>query len=130
LLSKTHDPTLQAYPAGDDLFLLCAPLLAIAIWHFVKHQFKAKKPHHSFVRVVAASAAMLSLAVFMFGPMLVVHLVNGVPLGGPAPEGAIWFLIIGGGLGSRAGAFVHNFILKASGHFTENEIGAIWRGED
>ena len=54
----------------------------------------------------------------------------GVPLDGKGPEGEIWFLVIGGGLGAGFAYFAFHKILTVFGGLNEQQVNALWRGQN
>jgi drug/metabolite transporter (DMT)-like permease len=75
----------------------------------------------------ALIVAFIVLLLFLLGPMFLFRVSYGIPLSAKDPEGEIWFLIIGGGLGCGAAYFVFYSILTKCG-FNEKEINAMWNG--
>lgn len=64
----------------------------------------------------------------MTGPLIWFRIQNGIPLDAKGPDGEIWFLILGGGIGAGAARLAHDFILRKFGHFTAMEIDRSWSG--
>lgn len=80
-------------------------------------------------KVLAPIAALSVLAIIMLGPMYVFRVYSGIPLDAKGPEGEIWFLVIGGGLGAGAAYLMFHYILTSVGGFNETEVEGMWRGK-
>ena len=71
---------------------------------------------------------MVTLFGFLLLPMYIFRVAQGIPLDAKGPEGEIWFLIVGGGLGAGAAYLVSHFILVSIGGFCESTVNRLWRG--
>jgi hypothetical protein len=61
--------------------------------------------------------------------MYVFRVSYGIPLNARGPDGEIWFLVLGGGLGAGAGYYLFHTILTNVGGFNWLEVKAMWRGK-
>lgn len=130
LLGEMHDPVRRAYPDGSDWFMIAAMCGAISMWQLVKYFRKERKPDHVFTRIIAFLAAILSLFLFLLGPMFLFRLAAGISMDDSGPKWEVWLLIVGGGLGSGAATLVFWGVLRLSGRFSDAEIDAMYRGTD
>ena len=94
------------------------------IWN----QNKREKRRLIIFKTIAFVCAMVTLFVFLLLPMYIFRVTQGIPLDGKGPEGEIWFLVIGGGLGAGAAYLVSHFILVNLGGFNEATVNRLWRG--
>ena len=81
-------------------------------------------------KIIAPIVSFLLLLVFLLVPMYLYRVSYGIPLDGKGPEGEIWFLVIGGGLGAGVAYFAFHKILIVFGGFNEQQVHALWRGRN
>lgn len=79
-------------------------------------------------KILALIIAFLVLVLLSLGPMYLFRVAYGISLDAKGPEGEIWLLIIGGGLGCGAAYFAFYSVLTKFGGFDANEVDAIWNG--
>ncbi|MEL7487092.1 MAG: hypothetical protein AAGJ87_07755 [Pseudomonadota bacterium] len=80
------------------------------------------------VKALAAIAAIFTLFIFMFAPLLAFHLALGIPLDAKGPEWGGWALVVGGGIGAGAGRLIHDLICERIGGLTRHAIDENWHG--
>lgn len=73
-------------------------------------------------------AFIFALLLTLLLPMYIFRVTQGIPLDAKGPEGEIWFLIVGGGLGAGAAYMVSRFVLVNLGGFSESIVNRLWRG--
>ena len=92
------------------------------------NQNKREKRREIIFKAMAFIFAMITLFGFLLLPMYIFRVMQGIPLDAKGPEGEIWFLIVGGGLGAGAAYLVSRFILVNLGGFSESTVNRLWRG--
>lgn len=92
------------------------------------NQNRRGKWRETIFKVIAFVLAMITLFSFLLLPMYIFRVVQGIPLDAKGPEGEIWFLIVGGGLGTGAAYLVCYLILVNLGGFSESTVNKLWRG--
>lgn len=81
-------------------------------------------------KAIAPVAAILILAVFMVGPMILFCVSMGIPLVGQGPSGELWLVILGIGIGNVVAYLGFTSILATLGGFSSEQIKAMWRDEE
>lgn len=71
---------------------------------------------------------MITLFGFLLLPMYIFRVTKDIPLDAKGLEGEIWFLIIGGGIGTGAAYLVTHFVMVKIGGFSETSVNKLWRG--
>ena len=77
-------------------------------------------------KAIAFVLSMAALMIFLLLPMYIFRVVSGISLDEKGPEGELWFLIIGGGLGAGATYLVSRFILVNLGGYSESTVNGLW----
>lgn len=91
-------------------------------------QNKHERRRERIFKIIAFIFAMITLFGFLLLPMYIFRVIKGIPLDAKGPEGEIWFLIIGGGIGAGAAYLVTHFVMVNIGGFSEATVSKLWRG--
>lgn len=67
--------------------------------------------------LIAGLSALIVLFILLLLPMYLFRQYYGIPLSAKGPDGEIWFLVVGGGLGAGVARFVFDLILARVGGY-------------
>ncbi len=77
--------------------------------------------------VFAGLSSVLVMFLFLLLPMYLFRQYYDIPLSTKGPDGEIWFLIIGGGLGAGSARLVFHLILNKAGGYGDPVIENLWQ---
>ncbi|MFC6634073.1 hypothetical protein [Microbulbifer taiwanensis] len=81
-------------------------------------------------RFVAGLSAMVTLFIFLLGPMYLFRIYHGIGLDAKGPDGEIWYLVVGGGIGAGMARLVHHWLFCSIGGYSEYQESKAWGREN
>ncbi len=77
-------------------------------------------------KITAGTGALAALFLCLLGPLYLFRVYHGIDLNAQGPDGEIWFLIVGGGIGAGLARFVHWWLYCSIGGYSEQQENEAW----